>query len=140
MDIELTDISEVLFRQIHPSSIHDGEPSSDRFRPSQRDSNRLSVDRSSLTSAEDAHRLYTSSGRKSAAVYGLTVGEFKAETIPCKEAPILNHARLPDNSAHSLADYSAHEKRGQKILALRLKQLAIARGCLFEGGNDLPIR
>jgi hypothetical protein len=121
---------EVLFRQIHPDSLHDGIPASDRFRPSEMDANKLSTDRSSITTAADAHALYTSTGKKSAAVFGLTVAEFNAESIPCIEDPVKDDPHLPDNPAHALADYSAHAHGKQKLIAKRLKRLAVARGCL----------
>lgn len=123
---------EVLFRQIHPNSLHDGEPSSDRFRPSAMDANMLSTDRSSLTSAEGAHALFTSTGRQSGAVYGVSVGEFRAEEIDCVEDSIKDHPELPDNPAHALADFSPHAEKKQKLIAKRLKSAAIARGCLFK--------
>jgi len=126
----LSDQDEVLFRQIHPDSLQDGEPASDRFRPSERDANKLSTDRSSLTTAADAHALFTSTGKKSAAVFGLTVGEFLTESIPCVEDPVKDAPEFPDNPAHALADYSAHERNKQKVIAKRLKRLALARGCL----------
>lgn len=121
---------EVLFRQIHPNSLQQGEPGSDRFRPSEMDANQLSTDRSTLTSAAAAHALYTSTGKKSAAVFGLTVSEFQNESIVCIEDPVKNRPGLPDNPAHALADYSQHELNKQKIIAKRLKRLAVERGCL----------
>lgn len=131
MGTKLADQNEVLFRQIHPQSIDKGVPDSDRFKPSKLDKNQLSTDRSSLTTAEAAHTLYTSNGRQSGAVFGLTVGEFVAESITCHEDPIKDDVELPDNPAHAYADYSAHNTAQQKLIAKRLKRLAIARGCLF---------
>ena len=125
---------EVLFRQIHPNSLHDGEPGSDRFMPSELDANKLSVDRSAKTSAAAAHALYTSIGKKSAAVFGLTVGEFSNEDIQCFEDPITGDPILPDNPAHALSDYSAHDAKKQKVIAKRLKRLAVTRGCLHPIG------
>ena len=128
---KLSNREEVLFRQIHPDSLQGGEPGSDRFRPSEMDANMLSTDRESVTTAEDSHALYISTGRKSAAVFGLSVGEFETETIECTEDPIKDDSLIPDNPAHALADYSAHESKKQKVIAKRLKRLAVARGCLF---------
>lgn len=128
----LEEKNEVLFRQIHPSFMEDNEPSSDRFRPSVRDQHRLSVDRSALTTAAEAHARFVSGGRKSVAVFGLSVGEFDAENIPCSEDPIPASANEPENPAHALADYAAHELATQKLVAKRLKRLAVARGCLHR--------
>lgn len=127
---------EVLFRQIHPKSFHGGVPGSDRFRPSDLDMNLLSVDRSALTSAMNAHALFVSTGRQSAAVFGVEVREFAAETIACHEDPIAADEKAPANVAHALADYSTHTSGQQKVVAKRLTRLAIARGCLFQAGSD----
>ena len=131
MGNKLTDLDEILFRQIHPNSLQSGEPGSDRFRPTPSDSNMLSTDRSSLTTAEASHSLYTSTGRKSAAVFGLSVHEFGRENIQCVEDPIAASTNDPGNPAHALADYSLHDEKAQKLIAKRLKRLAVARGCLF---------
>lgn len=72
----LTDENEVLLRQIHPTFIQGGQPSSQPFAPTPKDANRLSVDRSSLTTAADSHALFTGNGHASEAVYGVSVGEF----------------------------------------------------------------
>jgi len=132
MGDKLMNEGEFLFRQIHPGSLQDGEPASDRFRPSELDKHMLSVDRSSLTSAEDAHALYTSTGRKSAAVFGVSVGEFEAESISCVEDPIKKTEVEPANPAHALADYSALSISKQKLVAKRLKRQAVERGCLYS--------
>lgn len=128
MGDKLTDNGEILYRQIHPSSFQDGEPGSDRFRPSVLDTNMLSVDRSSITSAANSHALYSSNGKKSAAVFGISVGEFSAELISCAEDPIEMTSVEPANPAHALANYSAHASSKQKLVAKRLKRLAIERG------------
>lgn len=136
MENKLTSGDEVLFRQIHPNSLQDGEPGSDRFRPSEVDNNKLSTDRSSVTSPEAAHRLYTSTGKLSAAVFGLSVEEFATESISCVVDPIKDDPVLPDNPAHALADYSDHDAKKQKVVAKRLKSLAIKRGFLYLHPNE----
>ena len=80
---KILDDDEVMFRQIHPSSLQNGEPASDRFRPYASDGHLMSVDRSALITAEQSHSLYTSTGRKSAAVFGVSVREFGDEAIDC---------------------------------------------------------
>ncbi|QNK74208.1 hypothetical protein H7F36_02875 [Variovorax sp. PAMC28562] len=123
---------EVLFRQIHPHSLEKGEPSSDRFRPYANDQNQMSVDRSALTTAAESHTLYVANGKLSAAVFGLAVAELSAESIPCKADPLTAKDDQLENAAHALADYSAHSEKAQKNIAKKLKQLAIARGCLHS--------
>ncbi len=132
MGAKLDQPGEVLLRQIHPNSMEGDEPASDRFRPSVSDENKLSVDRSSLTTAADAHARYAATGRKSVAVFGVSVAEFATESIPCEEDPIEASATEPENPCHALADYSAHSTSQQKVVAKRLKRLALARGCLHR--------
>ena len=128
----LADAGEVLFRQIHPTFVEeDGEPSSQPFMPSKKDNNMLSVDRSSLTDAADSHALYVANGQASAAVYGLTVGEFDKENLRCTADPLAKTDKLTANPAHALADYTAHSANQQKNIAKRLKIVARARGALF---------
>jgi hypothetical protein len=132
----LTGLGEVLFRQIHPSFIQDGVPSSQAFLPSAKDMDRLSVDRSSLTTAEAAHALYTAAGHASAAVYGLTVEEFGAEAIHCYADPLPGSAPVAPNQAHALADYSPYGVNQRKPKAKRLKQRAVERGNLLPATHQ----
>ena len=92
------------------------------------DNDELSVDRSSMTTGGAAFSLYTSGGRRSAAVFGVTVGEFRAEGIPCREDPIPESPTAPANPAHAIADYKQHGSNQQKKIAKRLKQKAVFRG------------
>jgi hypothetical protein len=126
----LTDQDELLFRQIHPVFLKDGLASSP-FMPNSNDKNQLSVDRSALTDAQSAYALYTSSGRQSKAVYGVSVGEFQEERLPCASEPIKGSETETANPAHAYADYSAHSSGQQKIIAKRLRIKAVARGQLY---------
>ena len=130
MDDKLIDEAEVLFRQVHPTFYENGVPSSQPFKPTEKDENLLSVDRSSLTSAAASHESYVAGGLSSSAVYGLTVGEFLVETIDCRPDPLEENEGQAKNEAHSVADYSQHKSNQQKIIAKRLKIRAIARGRL----------
>lgn len=126
----LVDADEVLFRQIHPTFLHNGEPASDRFKPYPNDHGLMSVDRSALTSAAASHALYVSTGLQSAAVFGVSVGELDAEGVPCQEDPLPATSTTPANPAHALADYNAHDDKKQKNISKRLKRKAVARGQL----------
>ncbi|MGQ2992796.1 hypothetical protein [Variovorax sp.] len=131
MSEQLDDDGEMLFRQIHPACLVEGVPGSDRFMPSLADGGFLSVDRASKTTPEESHALYTRTGKLSAAVFGLTVGEFSGEAIPCRDAPTKESETHPENPAHALADYSGHESKRHKNIAKRLKRLALVHGQLF---------
>ena len=131
MVIELSDDDEVLFRQVHPGFMQGDTPSSQSFMPTSKDDNKLSVDRSSLTTAKDSYQLFTGNGFESRAVYGVTVGEFREQDIPCIGDPLDSSNGQAANPAHALADYRAHTPSRQKIKAKRLKQKALVRGRLF---------
>lgn len=128
----LEDSDEVLFRQVNPSFYDNGEPSSQPFMPTSKDDNKLSVDRSSLTDAERSYQLFVANGFRSSAVYGLTVGEFSAESLPSVSDPVVASAGLAANPAHAYVDFSAYGAQEQKRKAKRLKILAIRRGCLYQ--------
>lgn len=128
---KLEEKSEVLFRQIHPKLYVNGAPATNRFKPSENDDGQLSLDRSSLTTAAKAHKLYVSSGKESAAVFGVTVGEFNDVMIDCVGDPVKKSDSHPANAAHALADYRQIEKKDWDVVAKRLKRKAVARGLLY---------
>jgi hypothetical protein len=127
----LTNQDEVLFRQIHPNCIHNGQPASDRFKPQPNDAGQMSLDRSSLTSAASSYALYTSTGNQSGAVYGVTVEELGGEAVECREDALTATATAPANPAHALADYTPHEEKKWKLISKRLTLKARARGRLY---------
>lgn len=90
----------------------------------------LSVDRGSLTTPQDAYTLYTENGLASAAVYGISVGEFDAVGIPCEEDPLPKTDKASANPAHGLASFSGYGSSKQKTLGKKLKKMAMARGLL----------
>ncbi len=130
MGARLVDGAEMLFRQIHPDLIQDGEPASSAFRPKEADENMLSVDRSALTTPQGAFDLYTANGFTSAAVYGVSVGEFETNGIACEEDPLVATDQLAANPAHALASFNGYGSNKQKTLAKRIKLAAVARGLL----------
>ncbi|MCA3264713.1 MAG: hypothetical protein ING19_01480 [Azospirillum sp.] len=128
----IADSTEVMFRQVHPNFIDKGVVSSAAFRPTPKDSSKLSVDRSSLVSAELSFKGFKARGWVSAAVYGVSVGEFSAEKIPCLPDPIEASGADPGNGAHAVADYCAHSSSQQQNVAKRLRNKAVARGMLYS--------
>ncbi|ASP51877.1 hypothetical protein GHK78_25355 [Sinorhizobium meliloti] len=136
-DSALTNDDEILYRQIHPTFMMEGQlssqpfmPTSQAFAPTPKDENKLSVDRSTITSAAESFELFKSNGHSSAAVYGVTVGEFGTHDISCVADPLEATNNQEANPAHAVADYSKHGPTQQKNKAKRLKQTAIARGKL----------
>lgn len=132
MSGRLSDDDEILFRQIHPDFLIDGVPASNRFKPSNKDEGMMSVDRGALTTAAESHSLYVNQGLKSAAVFGLAVGELGDEGIDVYDDPISKDSSegILANPAHALADYNSCSEAKWKVISKRLKRAAIARGKL----------
>lgn len=128
--LPLDDSEEILFRQIHPNFYDNNHPASPQFAPTAKDENKLSVDRSSLTTAAAAHALFTSNGYESAAVYGVSVGEFGAEKLSCYSDPLKAEGKLAENPAHAYANFSAFSTNQSKTIAKRLRNNAVKRGRL----------
>lgn len=126
----IDDDDELLFRQIHPNFYDKSHPGSPQFAPTPKDEGKLSVDRQSITTAAAAHALFTDNGFESAAVYGLTVGEFGAESLPCHPDPLPADAKLAANPAHAYADFTGFAANQRKNIAKRLRNVAVKRGRL----------
>jgi hypothetical protein len=126
----INDGEEVLFRQIHPNFYDNGFPGSPPFAPTAKDDDKLSVDRSSMTTAEASHALFTSNGFDSAAVFGVTVAEFGTESLKCYSDPTEANGTIAANPAHAYADYSGFSANQGKKIAKRLRNFAVKRGQL----------
>ena len=136
MEGKITDSDEELYRQIHPHFVDPKRkshkeivPTSQAFQPGEEDDDEMSVDRSSLTTAEDSYNLYVANGGNSVAVFSITVGKFCAHNIACMIDPLDGKGRTAPNPAHAYADFSEHSTDNQKRqIAKKLKRLAIHRG------------
>jgi hypothetical protein len=126
----IDDSEEVLFRQIHPNFYDNSYPGSGQFAPTAKDDKKLSVDRSSLTTAAASHALFTTNGFASVAVYGVSVAEFRVENLPCYPDPLKAEGVLKANPAHAYADFSAFSASQGKKIAKRLRNNAVKRGRL----------
>lgn len=131
MSARLEDQDEILLRQIHPQFMSSGRPASDRFRPQPKDAGKMSVDRGGLISADESHRVYTSNGRASGAVFGLSVSEFSEEKIGCYSDPLAGDKDHLPNLAHAYADYLPIPESQWKLISKRLAVKATQRGQLF---------
>lgn len=131
MSAQLTDLDEILFRQIHPSFLSGGRPASDRFRPQPNDVGRMSVDRSALTTASQSHHLYTSDGLASAAVFGVSVSEFAEENLSCFSDPLPATGASSANPAHAVVNFIPIPEEQWKLISKRLAVKAANRGQLY---------
>ncbi|MEK7469682.1 MAG: hypothetical protein AAB074_20090 [Planctomycetota bacterium] len=131
----LTEAAESLFRQIHPKFFVPGTISSQAFRPGTEDEGMLSVSRGSLTTAKEAHALYTGKkGRPSDGVVDLAVQDFADQQLSVYEDP--ETAPVVD-PAHALVDFSALTKTEVKTVATRLRDKAILKPLAFDPRKKL---
>jgi len=101
---KLQNASEELLRQIHPSFIVAGRPSSQAFRPTKKDEGQLSVSMGSKTSPAQAFELHTGAkGLDSAGVWSLTVGDCDALGLSAYEDPVIEPVADP---AHAVVDFA----------------------------------
>lgn len=124
----LTDVAEVLRRQVHPNWVkHDGTPMSTAFRPGRADEDLLSTLRERVAPDEAYHR-HLASGLKSAGTWGVLVGSAQAGG-----AVALDDAEMDGNPPdHASVDCRSLGKGAKERLGERLRDEAVARGCLFE--------
>src|ERR1035438_3900619 len=104
VDVRLTDLDELLYRQIHPNWVRTGEPTSQLFRPTGKDEGQLSVARSTLTSAETAFNRWIARGFESVGVWGVLVREVEANELAAFDGPAAEKAEEP---GHGYVDFDA---------------------------------
>ena len=122
----------LLLRQVHPSWVNDGQPTSQAFRPTPKDEHKLSVYDGDLISADDAWAHYTSKlGNRSAGVVGVTV----AECHGCSLVVTPDPEAFPE---HALIDFAALPKREVYRRAKRLSDHAERRGWLYQPDDSTP--
>ncbi len=127
----LSDDEELLFRQVHPSFVRDGRPSSQAFRPTAKDEGKLSVARSSLTTAADAFELHTTGlGLPSAGTWAVTVGECREQVLNVLPDPLTSPPDKVNDPAHALVDFTPHSKSQGEAKGARLARKAVERGRL----------
>ena len=119
-----------MFRQVHPILFQAGTVASSAFMPTEDDQGHLPVGRGSLTTPRASFDLYRENGRQSAAVFGIGVGEFTAEGIPCLPDPLPATENLKANPAHAFADYNEVGTNQRKKKAQRPRTVALRRGLL----------
>lgn len=123
----LSDVEELLWRQVHPDWMQAGRCTSQAFKPTPKDKGQISVSQSSLVSAEDAFQFHISTlDLESAGVWAITVGD----------ASSVGYAVLDDSQnpvpntppGHALIDARQESGSRQKTLARALASAANDRG------------
>lgn len=116
----------LLLRQIHPGFVQDGRPSSQAFRPTPKDEQKLSVYDGDQITPADAFEHYTKDLKlSSSGVMAVSMAECGTLELPVTPDP----APFPE---HVLIDFSAHGKSATEKKAKLLKAKAEARGWLYR--------
>lgn len=126
---------ELLHRQVHPSFLVAGRPSSEAFVPSssaftptKKDEGKLSVDRSALTTARDSFEAFVGAGYTSAGVWSVAVVECKHVELHVEPEPV---DEPYENPAHCFVDFRPLSRSQQRAKAQLLARAAAARGCQY---------
>ena len=116
----------LLLRQIHPSFIQAGRITSQAFRPTPKDENKLSVYDGDQITAEAAWRHFTGAPDcRSTGVMAVT----KGQCVELQLGVIANGVPFPE---HASIDYSAFAKSEIEKKAKVLKGYAQERGWLYQ--------
>lgn len=106
----LTDQAELLYRQVHPSWLKDGQPSSQAFKPTPKDDGRLSTARSALTTAEDAYLHHTGAlDLQSAGTWAVSIAEVGNEPVALAAFGDPVDEPVPD-PAHAFIEFPGDRK------------------------------
>lgn len=120
------DSETLLLRQIHPSFVQSGRPTSQAFRPSPKDENLLSVDNGSKIEPRASWERFTSApDRRSTGVMAVTVAECSEQELQVLE----DGDPYPE---HCSIDFSNLTKSSVEKKAKILVRFATRRDWLFK--------
>jgi hypothetical protein len=124
---QLDDPDELLYRQVHPQWIVDGEPSSQAFKPTKKDAGMLSIALGSKTTAEDAWLQHTQVLMlASGGTWAVTVGDVAEVDLSSYAQP------LDENAAHGFIDFRGLGRGAAESKAKLLLAKTRARGCMHQ--------
>ena len=116
----------LLLRQVHPSFVQNGRPTSQVFRPTPKDEQKLSVYDGDRITAEASWTHYTNVIQfKSAGVLAVSLAEAQAQqlTVDADGTPFPEHCSI---------DFTGLEKAEVEKKAKQLASFATTRGWLFQ--------
>ncbi|WAS95285.1 hypothetical protein [Nannocystis punicea] len=121
---QLTDPTEQVFRQVHPSWIQQGRPTSQAFKPTPKDAGLLSVSRAAKTTAAASFELHTQQkGLASVGVWAFSVSDCTEAALNVFEDPV--ETPVPD-PAHTVVDFRHLDEKTSRAKAQLLKSKAEA--------------
>jgi hypothetical protein len=121
----------LLLRQLHPSFVKLGRPTSAAFRPTPKDESKLSVYDGDLISAQAAFEHYRARGLRSAGVMAVTRGQAESEGLLVASTPEV----FPE---HAEIDFTGLTGGQCEKKAKRLRDLAVTRGWLHQAETPDP--
>jgi hypothetical protein len=127
-DQRIDDPDELLYRQVHPSCFPDGQVGSNAFNPYNLkvEPDRLSVARSSRTTAAEAFGTHIQQGKRSVGTWAVSVAE-------CTSIGVVAYADPTEaDPAHAFISFADFTKQRAREVAHLLKAAAVERGPLFR--------
>lgn len=115
----------LLLRQINPQFVQEGRVTSQAFRPTPKDKQKLSAYNGDLISPEDSWRHFNSGGYPSVGVQAVTVAECGREGLPARPDP----TPFPE---HAEIDFTGYTNNQCDKKSKRLRSLAETRGWLYQ--------
>jgi hypothetical protein len=114
----------LLLRQIHPSFLNDGEPSSAALRPTPKDQDRLSFEDGDRIAPEASWRRDTAGALHSAGVLGV-------QARACRDEDLTIDPDGEPHPEHVSVDFTGKSSGQRKQIAKRLRDHAMRRGWLY---------
>lgn len=120
----------LLWRQVHPSFMEGGQPSSQVFRPTPKDLDRLSFDDGDRIGAEASWRRFTGERRLE------SVGVLAVQVLECRQQDLEVVAdgvpSSPIGPEHVSVDFAGKSNGQRKTISKKLRDLALGRGWQFR--------
>ena len=122
----ISNASELLHRNAHPTFVDNGRVSSQAFRRTEADDGKLSFQQNSKASAAVAYERYTARGLESGGVWSVTVAE-------CDELSLrVYHDPIDQDDSHAIVDLTAFNVSQSRNITDKLAKKARDRGCQYR--------
>lgn len=133
-EIQLERSEELIWRNVNPSWIDNGEVSSQAFRPTPKDKKQLSGAREDAVSAAEHFVEFTQKlGLDSVGVWAVTVDESHSASLRCIYDADAPTAPDPCPTGHTYIDYRDHGNSKIRKIGSTLRDFAEGRGCQHPG-------
>ncbi len=117
--------STLLHRQINPSFVQAGFPTSQAFKPTPKDDNKLSVYDADLITAENAWNHFTAGGLASD-------GSMSVSVVECNEIGLEAQSDPVPYPEHAIVDFETRTENQCRTLSKKLRSKAVDRGWTYK--------